>query len=178
MLPFLKIDQREFSSLDDLVLNLTAARKLSGIIAIDGFMSSGKTILVKFLSNKLNYPYMDLDCYCNKDFGIYVQSLRMNDVRQFIDEKNANLFIAGVCILDVLDALGLSPNLCIHVKRCGPSGWYEGDYADEVDLPSQNLAKSIGMSQSNIALEMEIESYHRNRTPDLLANIVFNRYES
>lgn len=101
---------------------LQAKTKLAGksIIAVDGINNSGKSTLSRFLAWQLGLPMIETDIALvnGTDAPCYDFSLlrKMNDAWQ---RQNRAIIFEGIFVLQLLDAINISPETLIRVqKRC------------------------------------------------------------
>src|SRR5437879_4812525 len=68
------------------------------LIAIDGWMASGKTHLARDLAVRLSIPCCDLDAFVQPEHEVFLPALRLDELREEIAEHQ-RIIVAGVCVL-------------------------------------------------------------------------------
>src|SRR5437879_5862476 len=106
--------------------------RLRPTIGIDGADGSGKTYLAHEIGATLNLPVVSLDDFVEKERGNYAKYIRYSDLRAIVAQAHEGVIVEGICLLDVLNRLGLSADCLVYVKRCDGEGvWYEDDDYDD-----------------------------------------------
>ena len=125
-----------------------------GLIAIDGFDGAGKTTLAKQLSSALDLLLLYLDSFLLKQTAkSYTNDLDFQSLAQDICAAGKSVIVSGICILDALDKMDLSPSVHIYVKFIAKNGlWHQGWDIDN-DRIDGNWFKN------------EVLQYHRRRRP-------------
>jgi hypothetical protein len=177
------------------VLDLVRVRRPS-VVAIDGCDGSGKSTLARYLATQLERPLFELDTYLDKNLGLYVSAIKFDDLKRDIG-KFSDMIIEGVCLMEVLRRLDITPDLTIYVKRMHLGVWAEeDDYTlepDEIDIKLANVKESIRMmedigkppgapeprlSEIELGLEEELIRYHAKYRPQNSSDIIFQRNDS
>lgn len=83
------------------------------IIAIDGELGAGKTTIATKLSCAHGYDCIHLDDFLLHEQEKFVDALRPDDLEAAINRINHPFIIEGVCPLQVLNTLGITP--AIHI---------------------------------------------------------------
>ncbi len=170
------------------------------IISMDGKDGAGKTDLSKYLAAELNLCHLELDDkYLIRDKGAYVKYIKYEilavDIERMIPKQS--IIIDGICMLAILEKLGLKSDLKIYVKKVikiiNGSIWIDGNdynYSQGVDkvLEEKNrqvqlienmTANSEGRKSIKIdvrkSVSTEILKYHFGFQPDITADIIFER---
>ena len=173
------------------------------IISIDGKEGSGKSTLSKTISDKLGFVYIELDSdrYLEKNKGQYVKFISYDTLKEDITkllENRKNIVIEGICILKILNIIGIKPSIKIYIKRMSKDGhfWYDEKLFDYSKSPDEIIEQEDENLQEFIRISAEIEGktfdpipleesifheiirYHFEYKPDLEADIIFERPES
>ncbi len=141
------------------------------LIAIDGFMSSGKTTLAIQVAEELSGIRVGLDCYVEseREASDYVGLLRLTDLAEDLNKLRAAfdyVVIDGICMLEALESISVSPDLYVYVKRISQMGlWQDGFHLEDYESTGE---------ECNFARQSELE-YHASRRPHELAAIVYHR---
>lgn len=154
-------------------------------IGVDGTNGARKTTLAAGLAMELQLPLISLDDYLHRNQGGFIEYLRYEDLGKRLEE-NKDFVVEGVCLLSVLERVGLSLGSLVYVKR-----YRFGLWADESDLtvPSKSLEaflteeRELVAHVSGEAIEDEpslfeaIVRYHSQYRPYERANFVFKWQE-
>jgi hypothetical protein len=145
------------------------------IVAIDGFMGSGKTCLSFSLAAHLDAFRVGLDSYVHRDSEVqdYVEKLRLNHLARDLEKLQMRftcVVVEGIRVLDVLQRVGHKPSTRVYVKRVSSVGiWHDGyhleDYEDGSNVPEDWLHR-------------DEFAYHVRRRPHLTAEITYERHEA
>jgi hypothetical protein len=132
------------------------------LIAVDGWMASGKTYLARDLAVRLGLPCCDLDAFLQAEREVFFPALRLDDLRAEIT-KHQRVIVAGVCVLQVLEALDRPVDVLVYVQRMAVWGWADADDVEGApDADSRSLA-------------CEVRAYHGSHRPHERADIVLER---
>ena len=176
---------------------LIAEKKLQ-LISIDGFSGSGKSYLSKMIVESNNYSYIDIDGdYLIPNNGRYINFIKYEKLKSDILNLVSNgdkIVSDGICILKVLECIGLKPDFKIYVKRIHNNQWRDGkhlDYATDVeDALSARRAEIQQFENDDAYIEgrepeiidsseedmtHETIRYHYSYQPDVTADLTFQR---
>ena len=136
----------DVSDLNELMTHLYSHLCTPGclLIAVDGVHGSGKSTLAQAIGEKLGGRVISLDeRYLEKHTGAYRSSIRYEvlreDIERFKTEERA-LVIEGVCLLEILDKVDVSPDVAIYVKRIDQYGfWVDAGICDRTQGLDQIL---------------------------------------
>ena len=82
------------------------------LISIDGLNQAGKSTLAKNLVKLMDTECIEVYHYLEKHKGGYIDYIRYNDLRESINrirQKSRVLIIDGICILEILNRIGIKP---------------------------------------------------------------------
>ena len=85
------------------------------VIGIDGLDGCRKSTLAQQVAGHLHFQVIELDSFLEKNKGSFVDHLDIDGVRNAVQGRN--LIIEGVCLLKVLEMVGLDLDLLIYVRR-------------------------------------------------------------
>ena len=163
---------RETDDADALIDALTSdLSDCSGfLIGIDGIDGAGKSQLGRRLSTALHVPLVSLDDFLEEHRGTYVEHLRMPEIAELIRMPRA--VVEGICLLSVMEKVGLSLTRLIYLKRLGPYGdWRDRDVCDPQEPVEQVIthldeqAKKFSQVAAQLEGEDESESDEAGLTP-------------
>ena len=125
------------SDLNELMTHLYGRLCAPGclLIAVDGVHGAGKSTLAQTIGEKLGGRVISLDeGYLDKHTGAYRESIRyevlQRDIERFKAEERV-LVIEGICLLEVLDEVDVSPDVAIYLKRIDQHGfWVDAGICD------------------------------------------------
>lgn len=144
------------------------------MIGVDGFMNAGKTTLAFWLAKELSGIRVGVDCYVEKEreASNYVELLRHEDLRRDLEGLRAAfdfVVIDGICLLDALDAIDVSLDMFVYVKRISPMGiWQDGFHLEDFEA---------GGESGGWAEKSELD-YHVSRRPHEMASLIYHRNEA
>lgn len=147
------------------------------LIGVDGAYGSGKSTLAEGVARQLGAIHVKVDQYTENNGKPYLQQLRYDDLRRALDEARAQkkpVIVDGVCLLGVLEQLGMSPNALVYVMKMDESGyWPDKNTCDpeRIDLTSPLL------QPAGAALARDVAMYHQKHDPASKADHVFVRVE-
>jgi len=161
------------------------------LIAVDGMDGVGKTTLSKKLGAALSARVVHLDDFIQQnEEGLYVKFIELEPLGQAIMRVTSSapcVIVEGVCVLAVLDQLGVLPGFHVYVKELKFGRlWQHKDklYGSAATL-DEKLAQEDELNQKFAELEPEVEGlapdnlrrdlirYHWRYRPDEHANVVF-----
>lgn len=124
-----------------------------GLIAFDGRPTAGKTSVAANMASRVGCTAVDADKFLVKDLGVFVDALRIDDLRQGIEAGGPLVLLSGVCAQRVLKQLGRSAAAVVWVEIASPlridqicRDFYEHDEGDN-EAPD------------NLPLYKEVEAY-------------------
>lgn len=103
------------------------ARDRPKIIAIDGDLGAGKTQLARALARQFGFPVVHLDDHIGAGAPSYVESIRIDAVRDAILAAGRPVVIEGICLRRVLDALDIVPDLHLYARADESTRYKAGD---------------------------------------------------
>ena len=142
----------KISTAEDLCAEVS--RKKASIIAVDGNPGVGKSTIATAISKYFGYICVHLDDYLDVGKGRFVANLNILRLENAVLKGGRPIIIEGLCLLEVLEKLGIQPDLVIYVK---------GMYAKCNKLDSM--------------LFDEVEAYLSDYLPQQKADIIFNMNE-
>jgi hypothetical protein len=143
------------------------------LIAIDGFMSSGKTTLAISLAEQLPAFRISLDFYVESERNApnYIGLLRLADLASDIQKARiefGSVVVEGICMLEVLDSIKVQPEIYVYVKRISPMGlWQDGFHFEDYETVGE---------ECSFARLSEL-AYHASHRPHEISTVVYNRRE-
>lgn len=163
------MSNRIFTDVDDLASAVEKHFGKTAVIGIDGMPSAGKTSLGRVLMAKLGVSHYDLDCALEKDRCEYVRALDLEEIRRNIEGRDNQIFVSGVCMLQVMELAQIPMDGLIYVKEMSVSGWTGEE--ELIDSPLSRLKGSIGGDK----LRQEVRNYHALWRPIEHANFEYRR---
>jgi len=149
---------------------LIQLEKENSFIGVEGFSGSGKSYLGKKLAEKLNYEFLDLDSFIAiRDSGLPFSSIL--DYEKLAKAlKRQKIIISGICLLEVLERIGMKPCIRIYVKEISNEGiWHKGvdleeyfGYRDVLELREIHLSDA---------------KYHMRCLPHTNSDFIYERAE-
>lgn len=145
--------------------------KAGHLIGVDGFMEAGKTPFANRLASRLSGTPLSLDSYSTPEASLpkrYLARQRVNDFQSALRRASAAPFVVveGVCLLEVLDAIGAQLDTHIYLKRVSRAGiWHDGVILTE-------YASTGHAELSDDWLRRDILRYHCERGPHESASIL------
>ena len=171
--------------------NLAAAlrRYRTGVIAIDGVLGVGKSTLSRRLAKRLGCSVVHLDKHLRKRRGTFFTALRIGQISRAMTQGSSISIIEGVCALQVLEKLNVSPTAIVYVKRMKNGIWRDEEATIPTTSLSQHLEKlrnernEIAQSlqetpASGPSLTEEVVTYHANYFPQLKATHEYLRTDA
>lgn len=141
------------TSISDLVNCLASSSQ--GLLAIDGFYGAGKSTLARGLVTQLGVPSIHLDDYLIRNRGGFVDFLRYSELS--IALRQRPVLVEGVCMLGVLERLGIMPDVLVYVQ--------------DPELERRKTGRDSPFAT-------EVLEYHHNFNPVCVADIVYERQEN
>jgi len=165
------------------------------LICIDGVDGAGKSTLAKNLSESLGVNCITLDDYVENEKGSYVEFLDLDRLNEALSYPLKPIIIDGICLLDVLSRIGISPDLLVYVKRMSSYGsWRDEDVCEITEDIEEFIRKEEQDLKDFCVVEAEIENsefnekefsfsklrkeifrYHYNYSPHKKADVIFAR---
>ena len=157
----------QFQNRQELIDGLQSKKR--SIIAIDGDAGTGKTNLSCYIGCKLIKNVINLDDFLIPKQDCFVGALLIDRLKQRINILK-NPIIEGVCVLEVLEKLGIIDYVLIYCKEISENigNWssaYRLDIDDEADCQKQ--------IQQHHGLDIEIIRYHYKYRPFEKANYIY-----
>lgn len=89
------------------------------VLAIDGMDGSGKSWLAERLAASIHAAHLNLDEFLNQKRGGFLDHLRYDELAAAVNRARDGgaVIIEGVCVLEVLQRLGVKPSVHIYVKH-------------------------------------------------------------
>jgi len=117
------IELSSISELIETILN-TSPR----LVGIDGKDGSGKSTAACEIAKATGASVISLDDFIDKGKGTFADNLRYEEIGAAISKSNGSLIVEGVCLLNVIDRLGVKLDVHVYVKRISRYGfWYDID---------------------------------------------------
>jgi len=136
------------------------------LIAIDGVGASGKSTLGAQLAVAIDDAvHVDLDRFRKTTEGKFFDTLRLDAVKAALEDDPRTVITTGICMLRVLDAVKLRPDVLIYVKRMRPWGW-----SDEAEVEGDDDVEEG-------PYQVEVRHYHRTYRPHDRAEIILERLD-
>jgi hypothetical protein len=151
------------------------------VIAVDGAPGAGKSTLACNLANAIGVSEpLHLDDYLPEEPDEagrhYGELIDQDALRRDLQSRHAAddraVIIEGVCILDVLERIGSTPDLLIYLKRVDSDGLWPDEWLCD---PSLIDADHPLLAQRGAPLDRMIVSYHLKFDPLSRAQVVFLR---
>jgi hypothetical protein len=163
------------TTIDQIASHARAALVSSScLVGIDGFDGTGKTTLAFQLARQLAGIRVGLDSYIDKETPAddYVGLIRSEHLKRDIFNL-VNLFpfvvVDGVCLLNALESVGVSPNRLVYVKKFSPQGlWHDGFH----------LENYIAGEPVDSWLAESVYGYHQAKQPHTKALICYHWTEA
>ena len=165
------------------------------IISIDGWTGSGKS---HFLDNfEIEANKLSIDDYFERHTGLYLDVIRYDELKKAISEVDGLIIIEGICILEVLDNIGINPDIKIYIKRLGAGEtWFEEEYINEKTAEDvfkeddKDLEYDIVTGEKRVISDIEKEltkkrqgvfydlvRYHYEYTPHINSDVIYERID-
>jgi hypothetical protein len=156
------------------------------LVAVDGSHGSGKSHLANELGALLGMDVLHLDDFVAKNQGDYVRNINFASVSAALSVTPA-LIVEGICVLQILEIVGVTEDAFVYVKRMAHGNWLDEDDLD-AELPIdehlaalraeiQPIARKLGES-GELGLAEEVIRYHAKYRPHNRASIIFLRNDS
>lgn len=155
---------------------LQRAGSAKHLVAIDGFMGSGKTALALALADSLGGIRVSLDSYIDRDVESdeYVSKIMQHYLSSDL-RKLAAMFqfviVEGICVLDALTAASLKPGSHVYVKRFSKAGlWHDGLHLEDYETDKAFAEQQPTLRKSEL-------KYHSEWRPHQKATDIYERLE-
>ncbi len=184
---------KEFANLTQLSNELKNRESYSQciIIGIDGFLGVGKTYFTEELKKILNITAVNIDKYRNKNIEGSVMNIRLKKMKKDIAlmSKKRSLIIEGICLLNILQKIGVKCDLLIYIKRIKQvsssySCWqdedtceYNGNLEDKIkryELNAKKFSEDPNYKPELTAIK-ECIKYHQEYKPHINADYCYKR---
>lgn len=152
--------------------NSLISLRSGAIVAIEGFMNSGKSHLAKTLAASLSCGVVHADDFIIPSERVlpYVDRIDFDQLKAALSCSINNsplLLVEGICLRDLLARAGVFPELYVYVKRIAENGlWHDGFHLEDYEANNCSVASEPGKSDLN---------YHSQSRPHEKAQIVFHR---
>lgn len=155
------------------------------IVGLDGAAGSGKSTLATALGPRLGADVVSLDSFLNRNEGRFFKGLRLPELRDRLADAKGTTIVEGVLLLQVLEALSVSCDVLVYVKRVGLGGRWEDEEECAIDGDPDTLIaglladfKAMWPDEHSIpALNEEIIRYHAMYRPHERATVEYWRTE-
>ena len=141
------------------------------------FDNTGKSTLSKvWLAQDLSGSVLKLDDYFLENGKPYRERLNYDDISNdlaSLQEQGRPVIVEGICLLDVVDKIGVKLDALVYVKKLNDMGlWHDKDICDpqHINLDSPRLNRPGAE-----AVLREVASYHLDRDPLGKADFLFVR---
>lgn len=145
------------------------------LVAIEGFMSSGKSSLADALGAELDATVVHTDNFVvpGDESLPYPERLNYELLAASLRGASATL-IEGICLRQVLGRLNAVPTTFVYVKRISSNGlWHDRFHLEEYEEEEEENVQSVITEPEKSDL-----NYHASVRPHEHANIVFQRVEA
>ena len=177
------------SGLDELMVRLGNHVRTRGrvIIGIDGAIGAGKSCLAHAIGSRFGETVISLDKYVTSGKGRYRTSIRYQSLRQDLERYKGQervLVVEGVCLLEILDRVDVSPDVVVYVKRVSRNGYWLDEETCDRARGLRELLRDIRSREERVKrpgigdLEREVAEYHCHYTPLARATYVYHRVDS
>ena len=147
-----------------------------GIVAVEGFIGSGKSFLANTLAKDLSAVAIHTDEYvCGTDGALpYPERLTYANIIWALNSASASdslIIVEGICLREVLRRSGVKANFFIYVKSIARNGlWHDGLHLEDFENEAETDAFRQEPRRSDWA-------YHAKARPHERADIMFHRVE-
>ena len=129
----------EVNSPQALVARLRSSFPAAATIGVDGIHGSGKTTIARHLYGALGGTLLSLDDFIHKNQGTFLPHLKRGELGNAIEAASQPLVLEGICMLAALEAVQVSPDLLIYVKRLDRYGEWEDEETCDVTIPPDEI---------------------------------------
>lgn len=154
------------------------------LIGIDGLDGCRKTTLAFELAGHTHYQVISLDKFLDTNKGAYVDHIDFDGLRRAAQRQNS--IVEGVCLLEVLERVGLKLDLAIYVQRYRHGLWADEDWLG-LDQNIEDYLEKLGIATELVSgeeserkedLSTEIIRYHHEFHPHERADLTFSWNDS
>ncbi|KUZ32983.1 hypothetical protein [Burkholderia territorii] len=162
-----RTELQSIEALRDRIANVS-----SGLVTFDGCMHVGKSETARRIAHAFGYLALDLDSFLVKQQGVFFQALRLPDFSSALADalsRSQVVLVSGVCMLRVLEAIGLRAALSVYVRRLSPMGI-------PIDLETTDAEDGAPFAEDYPdipAIFREVHAYHAKYRPLANADICY-----
>lgn len=179
---------RTFSDPAELVHALQAlqaceALPAAPVIGIDGVKGSGKTTLARYLATHMDAGLISLDAFLadrNVSYEDRIERASLKEKILVLKMCGQALIVEGFCLLSVLEAIDVRPDLLVYVKRVWEDGRpFDADLLSDEVTEERMLgeiaewARGMGIEDADPLLERDAVRYHKRVRPQEKAFYVY-----
>jgi hypothetical protein len=116
------------------------------------------------LSEALECPVLDIADYLHQNQGGYVDFIDYPALKSALSTMQG-FILCGLCVAEVLENLGMTPDGIIYVKRMHDGMWVDEDdcvFPDGIDTAIETLAENLAA----ISRQLEEPAEHHGRVSD------------
>ncbi|OGQ93087.1 MAG: hypothetical protein A2253_03155 [Deltaproteobacteria bacterium RIFOXYA2_FULL_55_11] len=160
------------SLIDHLKNNGVGSRPLR--VGIDGSYGIGKSTLAYCLACQLNVAVLSIDQFIFRDGRPYVEQIRpeIKDLCDHYVATRRTFFIEGVCLLAVLERIGLSVDILIYIRKLDSLGeWCDSELYNGIESETEWTKKISNLPE---VLEKQVAEYHFKYRPFNGAHFVYS----
>lgn len=141
------------------------------LIGIDGLDGCRKTTIARELAGHTHHKVISVDEFVNRNKGTYVDHINYDDLRSAI--LNQSTILEGICLLRVVERIGLPLDLAIYVEKRHHGIW-EGKDCLGLDQHADAFLRKLGKDPESIEdLYSELIHYHHHYRPHEKADLTF-----
>ncbi|PRG36690.1 hypothetical protein C6T52_14220 [Burkholderia multivorans] len=125
------------------------------------------------LASRLKCPAIDLDPYLERERGEFSNALRLTELASAIEQacrQSPVVLVAGVCMREVLDRLGIAAARHVYVQRNSTMG-----IPCDLDILDLEDGRQIIDTSLFGELDREVAAYHDRYHPRRNADVVYVR---
>jgi len=149
------------------------------IVSVDGVDGVGKTTLACNIAKKMNFPCIEIDTFVQEQQGGFIDHIDYNRLSETIKQAiitNHLIILEGICVLQVLQKLGLNSYAKVYVKVINNYGFW----MDQIRLfpPDKSADEMIAERKAKGFLLGHVEDiirYHYTFKPHENADYIFER---
>ena len=155
----------QFIENDPTLLSAYIASASSGLIVFDGRPTAGKTYVAREMANRLHGTAVDADDFLDRDRGMFLGALRIDELRRAIETATPPVLLSSVCGRQVAERLGLPVRAFIWVEQASPVrlDQIRRDYFDYDDNADAECSHPLHRD-----VEAYIAACDARRTPDIV----------
>jgi len=165
-------------TLDELEARIIAIEANRVIIGLDGLDGVGKTTLGRELKTRLGADLISVDDYLDKNRGVYLGALRLEDLKSAIERSASRVvLVEGTCLREVAAQCGFAVDQYVYVRRltrdgrwgdeeqCCPTG--SAEVLKERELSNRDMFSRAlgGEGVTDLGLHGELIDYHCRYRP-------------